>query len=100
GLTALRVVSLVFAVASVPLIALLGRRLLDPATGVVAALLASRTWALLFHGIAAGISSLSLFLSLLWFLALLSALVTGGRRRFALWGVRGLARLASHPYAV
>src|SRR6476619_2243244 len=44
GLTALRIVSLVFAVASVPLMALLGRRLVDPATGVVAALLASGTW--------------------------------------------------------
>jgi hypothetical protein len=100
GLTALRVVSLVFAVASVPLIALLGRRLVDPATGVVAALLASGTWALLFHGIYGRMYSLFLFTSLLSFLALLSALDTGGRRRFALWGVAVLAMLASHPYAV
>jgi 4-amino-4-deoxy-L-arabinose transferase-like glycosyltransferase len=100
GLTALRLVSLVFAVASVPLIALLGRRLADPATGVVAALLASGTWALLFHGIYGRMYSLFLFTSLLSFLALLSALDKGGRRRFALWGVAVLAMLASHPYAV
>ena len=83
----LRMVSLVFAVASVPLIALLGRAPCDPATGVVAALLASGTWALLFHGIYGRMYSLFLFTSLLSFLALLSALDTGGRRRFALWGV-------------
>jgi uncharacterized membrane protein len=100
GLTALRVVSLVFAVASVPLIALLGRRLVDPATGVVAALLASGTWALLFHGIYGRMYSLFLFTSLLSFLALLAGLDTGGRRRFAFWGVAVLAMLASHPYAV
>src|SRR2546421_101897 len=41
GLTALRVVSLVFAVASVPLIAELGARLADRLTGVVAAAFAS-----------------------------------------------------------
>src|SRR6266511_6061296 len=59
GLTALRVISLVFAAASVPLIALLGARL-----------------------------------------AVLSALDSGRRRHFALWGLALLAVLASHPYAV
>lgn len=100
GLTALRVVSLVFAVASVPLIALLGARLADRASGVVAALLASGSWVLLFHGIYGRMYSLFLFTSLLAFLALLSALEHGGRRRFALWGLALLAMLASHPYAV
>ncbi|MBA3733824.1 MAG: glycosyltransferase family 39 protein [Actinobacteria bacterium] len=100
GLTALRLVSLVFAVASVPLIALLGKRLAGPAVGVAAALLASGTWAVLFHGIYGRMYSLFLFTSLLSFLALLSALDVGGRRRFALWGLAVLAMLASHPYAV
>lgn len=100
GLTALRFVSLVFAVGSLPLIALLGRRLAEPAVGVVAALLASGTWALLFHGVYGRMYSLFLFTSLLSFLALLSALGAGGRRRFALWGLAVLAMLASHPYAV
>src|SRR6476619_4681653 len=100
GLTALRFVSLVFAVASVPLIALLGARLADRATGVVAAALASGSWVLIFHGIYGRMYSLFLFTSLLSFLALLSALDHGGRRRFVLWGLALLALLASHPYGV
>jgi hypothetical protein len=44
--------------------------------------------------------SLFLFTSLLSFLALLTALEHGGRRRLALWGLALLAMLASHPYAV
>jgi hypothetical protein len=99
GLTELRIVSLVFAVASVPLIALLGARLADRAVGVVAAALASGSWVLLFHGIYGRMYSLFLFTSLLSFLALLSALDHGGRRRFALWGLALLLMLASHPYA-
>jgi Dolichyl-phosphate-mannose-protein mannosyltransferase len=100
GLTALRVVSLVFAVASVPLIALLGARLASRLVGVVAAALASGTWVLIFHGIYGRMYSLFLFTSLLSFLALVSALDRGGKRRFALWGLALLATLASHPYAV
>ncbi len=100
GLTGLRIVSLVFAVASVPLIALLGARLADRLTGVVAAALASGSWVLMFQGIYGRMYSLFLFTSLLSFLALLSALERGGRRRFALWGVALLLMLASHPYAV
>ncbi len=100
GLTVLRVASLVFAVASVPLIALLGARLADRLTGLVAALLASGTWVLLFQGIYGRMYSLFLFTSALSFLALLSALDRGGRKRFALWGLALLVMLASHPYAV
>jgi 4-amino-4-deoxy-L-arabinose transferase-like glycosyltransferase len=100
GLTALRVVSLVFAVASVPLIALLGARLADRTSGLVAAVLACGSWVLLFHGVYGRMYSLFLFTSLLSFLALLSALDRGSRRRFALWGLALLATLASHPYAV
>ncbi len=99
GLTGLRAVSLVFAVASVPLIALLGARLADRPTGVVATALASGSWVLMFHGIFGRMYSLFLFTSLLSFLALLSALDRGGRRRFALWGAALLLMLASHPYA-
>src|SRR6266545_6984649 len=100
GLTALRIVSLVFAVASVPLIALLGLRLADRIVGLVAAVLASGTWVMLFHGIYGRMYSLFLFTSLLSFLALLSALDSGRRQHFALWGLALLAVLASHPYAV
>jgi hypothetical protein len=100
GLTGLRIVSLVFAVASVPLISLLGARLADRATGVVAAALASGSWVLLFHGIYGRMYSLFLFTSLLSFLGLLAALDHGGRRRFVLWGAALLLMLATHPYAV
>src|SRR3954454_7786964 len=93
GLTALRLVSLVFAVASVPLMALLGARLADRATGVLAAAFASASWVFLFHGIFGRMYSLFLFTSLLSFLALLA-------RRYVLWGIALLLLLASHPYAV
>ena len=100
GLTALRAVSLVFAAASVPLTALLGARLADRATGVVAGVLASASWVFLFHGIFGRMYSLFLFTSLLSFLTLLRALEDGRPRRFAAWGVALVLVLASHPYAV
>jgi hypothetical protein len=100
GLIALRAVSLIFAVASVPAIAVLGARIADRLTGLVAAVLASGTWVLLFQGIFGRMYSLFLFTSALSFIALLDALELGGRRRFALWGVATWLMLASHPYAV
>lgn len=100
SLTALRAFSLLFAVASIPLIALLGARLADRATGVVAAGLASGSWVFIFQGVFGRMYSLFLFTSLLSFIALLRALDGGGRRRFALWGVALVFTLASHPYAV
>ncbi len=100
GLTALRALSLTFAVASIPLIAILGARLADRATGLVASVLASGSWVLLFHGVYGRMYSLFLFTSTLSFVALLGALEHGGRRRFTLWGLALLATLASHPYAV
>jgi len=100
GLTALRALSLVFAVASVPLIALLGARLASRSAGVVAALLASGSWVVLFHGIYGRMYSMFRFTSLLSFLALLWAREGGGARRFGLWGGALILMLASHPYAV
>ena len=100
GLTALRVVSLVFAVASVPLIAELGARLADRLTGVFAAALASASWVFLFHGVFGRMYSLFLFMSLVSFLALLAALDEPRPRRFATWGASLVLVLASHPYAV
>jgi Dolichyl-phosphate-mannose-protein mannosyltransferase len=99
GLIALRAVSVLFAVASVPVVAILGARLADRTVGVVAAVLASATWVFLFHGIYGRMYSLFLFTSTLSFIALLNALDRGGRRRFALWGLALFAALASHPYA-
>jgi hypothetical protein len=99
GLTALRAVSLFFAVASIPAMAALGARLADRLTGLVAAALASATWVLVFHGIYGRMYSLFLFTSALSFITLLDALELGGRRRFALWGIATGLMLASHPYA-
>ena len=93
GLTALRIVSLVFAVASVPLIVELGARLADRATGIVAAVFAAASWVFLFHGVFGRMYSLFLFTSLLSFLALLA-------RRYVLRGIALVLVLASHPYAV
>ena len=100
GLTALRLVSVVFAVASVPLMVELATRLADRLTGVIAAVFASASWVFLFHGIYARMYSLFLFTSLLSFLALLRALDDARPRRFALWGASLLLVLASHPYAL
>jgi Dolichyl-phosphate-mannose-protein mannosyltransferase len=100
GLTALRALSLVFAAASVPLIALLGARLADRAVGLVAAALAAGSWMLLFNGVFGRMYSLFLFTSLLSFLALLAARDRGGALRFGLWGLALLLMLATHPYAV
>lgn len=100
GLTALRAGSLVFAVASVVVIAVLGAQLADRVTGVVAATLASGTWALLFHGIFGRMYSLFLLTSALSFVALLRALDRPSRRAYVLWALALLATLATHPYAV
>ena len=95
GLTALRAVSLVFAVASVPLIALLGARLASRMVGLVAAALASGTWVMLFQGIYGRMYSLFLFTSLLSFLALLSALGKPGEPPGTLGGTSRFPRAPS-----
>jgi hypothetical protein len=98
GLTALRIVSAVFAVASIPLIAALAYRLADRATALTATVIASASWILLFHGIYGRMYSLFLFTSALSYLALLWALDRGGAWRFGLWGLTAIACVASHPY--
>src|SRR3954469_3322489 len=100
GLTALRLVSVVFAVASVPLIAELGRRLADSATGVLAAVFAAASWVFLFHGVFGRMYSLFLFTSLVSFLLLLAVQAEPRPRRFAFWGASLVLVLASHPYSV
>jgi Dolichyl-phosphate-mannose-protein mannosyltransferase len=98
GLTALRLVSAVFAVASIPLIAALAARLTDRTTALTATLVASASWIVLFHGIYGRMYSLFLFTSVLSYLALLWALERDGAWRFALWGLAAIACVASHPY--
>ncbi len=98
GLTALRAVSAVFAVASLPLLAVIAARLAGKGPAIVTTILASASWMLLFHGIYGRMYSLFLFTSLLSFLALEAATETGGRRRWAAWIAITLLCVAAHPY--
>jgi hypothetical protein len=97
-LTTLRLVSALFAIASVPALGLVSARVAGRATGFVATALASASWIVLFHGIYGRMYSLFLFTSCLSYLALLAAVEQGGRRRWALWMLALLATVATHPY--
>ena len=98
GLAELRVLSLLFAAASVPAVALLCLRLSGRGAALVATAAASASWMLLFHGVYGRMYSLFLFTSALSYVALLAALERGGRRSWAVWAVAVLAVIAGHPY--
>ncbi len=98
GLTGLRAVSAVFAIASLPLVALLGKRLSGRSAGLVATLLVATSWAFLFHGVYGRMYSLFLFLSTLTFVALFRALDRSRAGPWTLWGLAMLATVAAHPY--
>jgi dolichyl-phosphate-mannose-protein mannosyltransferase len=97
GLETMRFLSALFATASLPAIALLGKRLAGRAPALAATALAAGSWVLLFHGIYARMYSLFLFLATLSYLALLRALDRGGRA-WVIWGIVMLLAIASHPY--
>jgi hypothetical protein len=96
GLGTLRLLSAAFAIASLPLVAVLGRRLADRRTALLATALAAASWAFLFHGVYGRMYSLFLFLGLLSYLCLLQALERG--RGWIGWGAAILACVAAHPY--
>jgi hypothetical protein len=98
GLGSLRAVSAFFAVASVPLLAVLCSRLAGRGVAIVATILASASWMLLFHGVYGRMYSLFLCTSLLSFLALVGATERGGRLRWAAWIAATLLCIAAHPY--
>jgi hypothetical protein len=100
GLGGLRILSAVFALASLPLVAALGRRLGGPLVGLVAAAIVAPSWLFLFHGVYGRMYSLFLFLSLACTLALLRALERGGRGRWAVWVAASLCMVAAHPYGI
>jgi mannosyltransferase len=100
GLTSLRLISVVFAVASMPVIAALVARLSDRATALVATVLAAVSWATLYHGIYARMYSLFLFTATLSLLLLLRALERGSAGRWTAWAAGTLALLATQPYGV
>ena len=98
GLVGLRLFSALFAVASIPVVALLAARLAGRTAALAATALVSASWMLLFHGIYGRMYSLFLLTSALSYLAFLAAVEKGGRRRWALWVVAILATVATHPY--
>ncbi|MEP6909097.1 MAG: glycosyltransferase family 39 protein [Actinomycetota bacterium] len=98
GLTALRLASALFAVASVPVLAMLSARLAGRRVAIVAVMLASASWLVLFHGVYGRMYSLFLLTSALSYLALLVAVERDDRGRWALWALATLATIASHPY--
>jgi hypothetical protein len=98
GLVGLRLVSAIFATASVPVIALVGARVAGRASGLAATVICSASWMLLFHGIYGRMYSLFLFTSALSFLALLHATERRSRAAWALWALAVLLCVAAHPY--
>ena len=97
GLGGLRLLSAAFALASLPLVALLGIRLAGRRAALLAPALAAASWIFLFHGVYGRMYSLFLLLSLLSYLTLLRALDRGGWS-WAGWGAAILATVAAHPY--
>ncbi len=98
GLEGLRALSALFAVASLPVIALLAARLAGRVPALLATAIVASSWTFLFHGIYGRMYSLFLFTSALSYLALLRALERGDRRAWALWALAVLATVATHPY--
>jgi Dolichyl-phosphate-mannose-protein mannosyltransferase len=97
GLQTMRILSALFAVGSLPAIALLGKRLAGRGPALAATALAAGSWVLLFHGVYARMYSLFLLLSTLSFLAFLRAL-DRGRRAWVPWALVMLLATATHPY--
>jgi hypothetical protein len=98
SLLGLRLISVVFAVASVPVMAALVRRMTDPGTALLATLVAAASWMVVYHGIYARMYSLFLFTSALSFLLLLRAVGSRDRKRWVAWAIATLAAIATQPY--
>jgi hypothetical protein len=98
GLVELRLVFALFAIASVPLIAMLVARFTDRTVALVATAMVVPSWMLLFHGIYGRMYSIFLFTATLSYIALLNAIERRDRRGWLLWGLAMLACIATHPY--
>jgi Dolichyl-phosphate-mannose-protein mannosyltransferase len=98
GLFGLRLISVAFAVASVPVIGALATRLTDRRTAFVATAVAAASWMAIYHGIYARMYSLFLFTSALSFLLLLRGLERRGWTPWIWWGLATLAAIATQPY--
>ena len=91
-------VSAVFAVASLPVVALLLARLAGRLPALIGTVLVATSWTFLFHGVYGRMYSLFLLTAALSYLALLHAIDRGGKRAWALWALAILATVATHPY--
>jgi len=98
GLAELRLVSVIFAIASIPAIAVLGARLAGRRTALGATAICAASWMLLFHGVYGRMYSLFLLTSTLSHLALLHAVDRRTRGAWVLWAAVVLVCVASHPY--
>jgi hypothetical protein len=98
GLVGLRLLSAIFATATVPVVGLLATRIAGRATALATTVICSASWMLLFHGVYGRMYSLFLFTSALSFLALLRATESRTRAAWALWVVAVLLCVAAHPY--
>ena len=98
GLAGLRTLSALFAVASLPVVALLAARLGGRVPALLATAIVASSWTFLFHGVYGRMYSLFLFTSALSFLALLRALERRDRTAWGLWALAILGTVATHPY--
>src|SRR5438105_362819 len=98
GLVGLRLLSAIFATATVPVVGLLAARIAGRATGLATTMICSASWMLLFHGVYGRMYSLFLFTSALSFLALLHATERRTKWAWAFWVVAMLLCVAAHPY--
>jgi hypothetical protein len=98
SLTAVRLISLVFTVASIPAVAVLASRLAGRRVGLIATILLAASWVTLFHGIYGRMYGLFAFTSALSFIALLRALERRRPLDWGLWGLAVLAVLSAHQY--
>jgi len=98
GLGGLRTLSALFAVATLPVVALLAARLAGRVPALLATAIVTSSWTFLFHGVYGRMYSLFLLTSALSFLALVRALERRGRTTWALWALAILGTVATHPY--
>lgn len=100
GLGSLRYLSLLPSLATLPLVGLLGARLVDRRTALLGTALFATSWVFLLHAVYGRMYGLFLLFSIASTLALLRALDKGDRRSWAFWIVATLLNVATHPYGI
>lgn len=100
GLGGLRLVSAASALASLPLVACLGLRLVGRRAALVGTALLAGSWLFLFHAVYARMYGVFLLAAVAATLGLLRAVERGGRGRWAIWVAATLVTVATHPYGV